>query len=265
MAAGQPGQTSRHAGPFCATLRTGAFRTRDDIDALKVSTKYPDLVKSPLLEQFDVGYLIAPDREVRSAIVEAIGNALGRGQINPQDGFGAQEVDALAAVAGGLRTREITLELLHCWGRLNFASGLSTALSLIADDPHDPIAIQFLRQRRKRTLADDQTLQRYWFAHWMAKHGYPDGEGNRQEIEAGLANICSAIEQGRRTAILHSKDWFGGMVSSTPDGPTLKTTYTRLKKSELTRLVQNRLIPTTALPPLTIKAFRTDEQDVPPG
>lgn len=223
------------------TLERFSIPTVDEIDAFKASLIYPGLVRSPLRQQFNYGYFLSPDGEYRQKLASAITDALGA------------ETETVEIAAQMIETKTVSVALLDSWGWLNFAAGMLTAVELSEDQTHG----RFLTGM-KASLKYDAVLQRYWYARWMVGHGY--SRVNKAAIEDEIAELCSDIARQKLPSVRHPRGWFGKMIAPLSkfrprEGSRLKSTYTRISAAELRRMSENRLIPSTALPPLSVEHF----------
>ena len=161
----------------------------------------------------------------------------------------------LRIIEQGLQRRELSLEFIISWGRLHRARGAIDALILAQDD-----AESSFDQAMAGATSDDRTLQKYWYAHWMAKQGILKQRGRDWTISRDeLAVLCQSIDKSEREPKLYDRGWFAAMYttedSDDPGIARLKKTYIKISRLEIGRMVRNSLIPLSALPPLRESEF----------
>jgi hypothetical protein len=143
---------------------------------------------------------------------------------------------------------------VYSWGEVQKALGGILAL-LVGDEAAHK---NFIKGLKAATKSKDATLQRYWYAHWMARHGLFRNRANKAEIEDELADLCLDIQEKRREPHTHNHKWFASLIQRNKadrESWVLKTTFTRLPRDQIQRMLNNKLIPEKSLPPLIAEEF----------
>jgi hypothetical protein len=240
-----------------------SFPSREEIDCYKASLAAPRHVRSALLEQLAAHqrhYIQDKDRLQMLQFSFRI--------------FGAFDYDAklptwfrenlpnhMEIVEKLLSKQSLTLEFINSWGELKFANGLLSAILFDDESAYQP----FVAQMAAAVAANDTTLQKYWYSHWMAAHRVFDRRIKRPDLDAEFGLLCDEIVKKRRKPQLYSLDWYRSLLEykTDPEAGSLKTPYVRLSVKEISRIVGNPLIPRSALPPLSTAEFQRIESDRP--
>lgn len=231
----------------------------DEIDCYKASLAAPDLVSSNLPTRFSFGdrYPLLQGTD-RPWILDQILSILGRGgdKQPPPKHIREELRDHIATIDQAIADRSFSVGFVYSWGEVQKAVGGLTVL-LIVDDA---VAKNFTKGMQAATKANDATLPRYWYAHWMARHGFFAKGTDKAALKDELAELCADIKHKRRKPRIHKAQWFGLMINrneADPESFVLKTTYTRLTRRDIQRMMKNSLIPLSALPPLSAEEFPT--------
>jgi hypothetical protein len=228
----------------------------EEIDCFKASLAAPALVSSDLRNRIRFGnrYPLVQGED-RTWMLEQVLRILRR---NEQIGSLPEHIcadlrDHIGTVEQAIITRSLSLEFVYSWGELQQALGGLIAL-LVGDEAAEKHFVKGL----KAGTSKNTTLQRYWYSHWMIRHGFFARRANRVELKHELAELCLEIKRRRREPRIHRAQWFASMIER--DGPdpedwVLKTTYARLPPRDVQRMANNRLVPLSALPPLSAEEF----------
>ena len=145
----------------------------------------------------------------------------------------------------------LSFEFVVSWGEVQKAIG-----GLIALVIGDENAVKHFQRSQK--AGKGAILQQYWYARWMVRHGLFVKGADKAGLEDELAEICIEIKKKRRQPRVHDVRWFASMVERNkgdPESWVLKTTFSRINRTEIQRMLNNRLIPLSALPPLSVEEF----------
>ncbi|KOX45039.1 hypothetical protein ADL19_23950 [Streptomyces purpurogeneiscleroticus] len=157
-----------------------------------------------------------------------------------------------------LSQHTVNTEFMHLWSLLNFYFGVYVELYL----GNEAIYKREFHQCMM-SIGDATQIQRHWYAHWMhetVQRKSRDIGDARSELIAVIENIKAGelkpwgpYQVEWYECMLEKRKGFGGR----PDqySGDLKTSYTKISLAEISRMVQDPLVPRRVLPPLSADRF----------
>jgi hypothetical protein len=156
-------------------------------------------------------------------------------------------------IEASLRTRQASPEFTLEWGRLKELQGRYFELIFNSDKVNAEVEQAFTGK------SESTLLQRHWYARWISANSKSLAPKPRRAADESLGRVCNQIRMRRLLPPApYPLEWFERMLereNGMSPGESLKTTYTRLTRQELSKLLADTSVTDDLLPPLRAELF----------
>lgn len=157
-----------------------------------------------------------------------------------------------------ISTRAITTEFMNLWALLNFYFGVYLELY---NGNEEAYRREF--HQRMMGIGDATEIQRHWYAHWV----HEAVERKSRDIDDARSELIAVIEDIAAGNLKpwgpYGLEWYECMLDPKKSfgartggySGDLKTSYTKISRAEISRMVQDPLLTRRVLPPLSADRF----------